>query len=39
MVRPLRIECADAIYRVSRGNARQKIVANDVDRDKWIELL
>jgi len=40
MARPLRIEYAHAIYHVtSRGNARQAIVSDVVDRDKWVELL
>ena len=40
MARPLRIECANAIFHVtSRGNARQTIVRVIVDRDKWVELL
>ena len=40
MVRPLRVEFADGIYHLtSRGNARREIVADDVDRDKWVELL
>jgi len=40
MARPLRIEFPDAIYHVtSRGNARQAIVRDVVDQDKWMELL
>ena len=40
MARPLRIEYAGAMYHVtSRGNARQRIVTDIVDRDKWVELL
>jgi len=40
MARPWRVEFANAICHVtSRGNARQKIVADDVDRDKCVELL
>ena len=32
--------CPDAIQRVTaRGNARQDIVADGVDRDKWVDLL
>ena len=33
----MRIEYANAIYQ-SRGNARQPIVRDDVDRHKWTEL-
>lgn len=40
MARPLRVEFAEAIYHLtSRGNARRDIVADDVDRDKWVEQL
>ncbi len=40
MVRPLRIEFAGAVYHVtSRGNARQDIVRDDVDREKWVDWL
>ena len=40
MARPLRIEFAGAVYHVtSRGNARQDIVRDDVDREKWVDWL
>ena len=40
MARPLRIEFAGAIYHVmSRGNARQPIVRDDVDREKRLDWL
>ena len=40
MVRPLRIEYANAICRVtSRGNERQAIVRDDVNWQKWMQLL
>ncbi len=40
MARPLRIEFAGAIYHVmSRGNARQDIVLDDVDREKRLDWL
>ena len=40
MARPLRIEFPGAIYHVTaRGNARQAIVLDDVDRRKWLSLL
>ena len=40
MARPLRIEFADAVYHVtSRGNGRDAIVRDDVDRGKWLSLL
>ena len=40
MARPLRIEYSNAIFHVSsRGNARQTIVRDVADRDKWVELL
>jgi putative transposase len=38
MARPLRIEYPGAIYHVmSRGNARQAIVRDDVDRQKLLK--
>ena len=38
MARPLRIEYAGAIYHVmSRGNARQAIFRDDVDRQKLLD--
>ncbi len=40
MARPLRIEFAGAVYHVtSRGNARQDIVRDDLDREKWVDWL
>ena len=40
MAGPLRIEYENAIYPLtSRGNARQPIVRDDVDRHKWMQLL
>ena len=40
MSRPLRIEIADGIYHVtSRGLERRKIVRDDRDRRKWMEML
>ena len=38
MARPLRIGYGNASF-TSRGNARQVIVRDVVDRDKWVELL
>jgi REP-associated tyrosine transposase len=40
MARPLRLEFAGAVYHLtSRGNARQKIFFNDVDRELFLETL
>jgi len=40
MARPLRIEMADGIYHVtSRGLERRKIVREDADRERWLDLL
>ena len=40
MARPLRIEYPGAVYHVmSRGNARQGIVADDRDRLQFLSLL
>lgn len=40
MTRPLRIEFPHAIYHVtSRGNARQRIVRDDADRQAWLTTL
>ena len=40
MARPLRIEYPGAVYHVmSRGNARQDIVADDRDRLQFLSLL
>ncbi len=40
MARSLRIEFPGAIYHVtSRGNARQPIVRDDADREKWLDWL
>ena len=40
MARPLRIEFAHALYHVtSRGNARQRIVTTDADRQAWLSVL
>jgi REP element-mobilizing transposase RayT len=40
MARPLRLEHAGAIWHVtSRGNARQPIVHDDVDRARFVEIL
>ncbi len=39
MARPLRIEVPHAIYHVtSRGNARQRIVTTDADRQAWLSV-
>ena len=40
MARPLRIEFPHALYHVtSRGNARQRIVKTDADRQAWLSVL
>jgi len=40
MARPLRIEMDDGIYHVtSRGLERRKIVRDDADRERWLDLL
>ena len=40
MARPLRIEFPGAVYHVtSRGNARQKIFFDDVDRQVFLKVL
>ena len=40
MARPLRIEIPDGIYHVtSRGIERRAIVRDDVDRNRWWQLL
>ncbi len=40
MVRPLRIEFAGALYHVTaRGNAREDIYRDDVDRQQFLMLL
>jgi REP element-mobilizing transposase RayT len=40
MARPLRIDIPDGVYHVtSRGLERREIVADDVDREKWTDLL
>jgi REP element-mobilizing transposase RayT len=40
MARPLRIEYPGAVYHVtSRGNARQSILIDDVDRQVFLEVL
>ena len=40
MARPLRVDMPDGIYHVtSRGLDRRVIVRDDVDRDKWTDLL
>ena len=40
MARPLRIEFPGALYHVTtRGNARQDIVADDADRETFVEVL
>src|SRR5512136_660169 len=40
MARPLRIDIPDGVYHVtSRGLERRKIVLDDRDRRKWLELL
>ena len=40
MAKPLRIEFAGAVYHVTcRGNARQGIVRDDIDREKWVDWL
>ena len=39
MARPLRIEYAGAVYHVtSRGDRREAIYLDDVDREKWLEI-
>jgi len=40
MARPLRLQFPNALYHVtSRGNARQKIVRHDADRQAWLAAL
>ena len=40
MSRPLRIELAGGLYHVTaRGNRRETIFENDVDRQEWLQLL
>ncbi len=40
MTRPLRIEIPDGIYHVTtRGLERRKIVRDDTDRERWLDLL
>jgi putative transposase len=40
VARPLRVEFEGAIYHLlARGNARQRIFADDADRTKFLELL
>lgn len=40
MARPLRLEFSHALYHVtSRGNARQRIVKTDADRQAWLTVL
>jgi len=40
MPRRLRLEYPQAIHHLmARGNARQDIVRDDADRQKWVELL
>jgi len=40
MTRPLRIEYSGAVYHVtSRGNARQNIFNDDIDREKFLSIL
>jgi len=40
MARPLRIELAGGLYHVtSRGDRREDIYFDDVDRHAWLELL
>jgi len=40
MSRPLRIEYAGALYHItSRGDRREAIYCDDVDRQKWLEIL
>jgi len=40
MARPLRIEFPGAVYHItSRGNAKQFIFMDDVDRGKFLEVL
>ena len=39
MARPLRIEYAGAVYHVtSRGDRREAIYLDDLDREKWLEI-
>ena len=40
MTRPLRLEFAGALYHVtSRGDRRENIFLNDVDRRDWLNVL
>lgn len=40
MARPLRIEFPDALYHLtSRGNARSDIFDDDLDREKFLDIL
>lgn len=40
MARPLRLEFPGALYHVtSRGNVRQAVVADEVDRTRWVTVL
>jgi len=40
MARPLRIDVGDGLYHVtSRGLERREVVADGVDREKWLDLL
>jgi putative transposase len=40
MARALRIECPGATYHItSRGNRRERIFANDTDREHFLDLL
>ncbi|MGV7211065.1 transposase [Oxalobacteraceae bacterium A2-2] len=39
MVRPLRLECTDAVYHVtSRGDRQDAIYRDDADRKRWLEM-
>ena len=40
MARPLRLELAGALYHItSRGDRREDIYFDDVDRERWLEVL
>lgn len=40
MARPLRLEFPGAVYHITaRGNARQPIVADDMDRQRYVDTL
>jgi REP element-mobilizing transposase RayT len=40
MARPLRVECAGAVYHVTcRGNAREEVFLVDPDRELFLDVL